>query len=103
MAILLAARNSGACFLCALAVVASKTISKLSCLFEQSVDAFGRDRQALLASPRQSLGFWNDAGHDHRAERLASLELVHEIRADVAGTQNSSADVFHGFPLCEAN
>src|SRR5262245_8483920 len=57
-------------------------------LFEQTVDAFGRRRQALLPRPRQALGIRNNAGHDYRTEDTAPLELIHEIRTDVTRAQN---------------
>ena len=88
MAIFFASSKSGAWILCAPAVVASKTMSKVSfCLSKPSIPSLV-SRQTLLARPRQALRIRNDAGHDHRTQEVTSLELVHEIRADIAGTQD---------------
>ena len=69
-------------------------------LLEQSVDAPGGSRQALLARPCQPLRIRNDAGHEHGAQEMTPFEFVYEIGADIAGAQDRCADLFHDHPLC---
>ena len=57
-------------------------------LFEQAVDSFCSSCQTLLARSRQAFRIGNDAGHEHGAQKVTPLEFVHEVGADIAGTQD---------------
>jgi hypothetical protein len=93
MAIFFASLRSGACLLCALAVVASKNNVETVPIAEQVFNpAAGLLKPACRA--RQSLGIGDNPGHE-RWHELAALKLVHEISADVAGSENSRANLFH--------
>jgi hypothetical protein len=71
-------------------------------LLEQSFDAFSSRSQTLLARSRQTFRLGNDARHDRRMKHLTAPQLVHEIRANVAGAQYRYWRFAHKVP-CSAD